>query len=288
MLNAWTLAIATMLAAQADVPRTAWVEADAVDVSTSPTTPGSPRDASRGPSRDDPPRRPGRLGDDRAAGRVVQLHRGIRHRGPGGRPRTGDRPVRLRPSRPRGARMPGPPRVTLEARDDRPPARPSSPGHPPTKGGRATWIAIAPPRAEVRFVRADALGEGLEPDDPDDPPRRDSLASTQRPAPATRPSRSGPADAARIGPIDRSFASTGPSSRGGSLSRGEPTRSRRISARHAQILRQPIERWDLAPIQKAYTSLFLRGMTDATDRRAVEPALIESDVRSPPRQPRRP
>ena len=60
-----------------------------------------------------------------------------------------------------------------------------------------TWLAIAPPKEEARFVRSDGLDETVLSDEDDDAPRRDSLVSAiarpvNRPMPELEPPRIAP------------------------------------------------------------------------------------------------
>lgn len=275
MPHAWTLALAGLLAAPGDVPRTSRVAVAWVDLLDEP---------------DDAAFSTGRL----ALGREVT----IRRDGPGGwatldpppgsfslidaadveerenrTARVTARYAAVRPGRD-GARMPGPPRVTLRQGavvrllDRRPLVV--------RQGGTSrTWLPIEPPRAEVRFVRSDALEDGPEPEaEASERPRRDRLASDreERPPPPDRPTRSAPPALEPI-PIDDRFASAEPDEPDSGVSPGAAAAIGKVASQHREILRRPLDRWDLTSVEQAYRGL-LQGASGA-DRRAVEARLAK-------------
>lgn len=274
MLPYWTLLIAVSLAISAGAPRPAWVEADVVEVMDEPddaafSTGRLERGARVSIRRDGPD---GWATIDPPEGAFSLIEESALESLEGGRARVIDRFASVRPGR-EGAKMPGPPRVTLREGAivrllDRRPLVVRR------KDGATTWLAIAPPRAEVRFVRAEALNEGPEPTEPPGKSRRDALASTREDAePLARgPSDPVPPKLPGIGPIDATFASAGPVEDEAGLSREVADAVARIGTRHAATLRRPIDRWDLAPIEAAYETL-LRGISNASERRAVEARL---------------
>ncbi len=180
----------------------------------------------------------------------------------------------VRPGRD-GARVPGPPRVTLkqgtivQLLDRRPIVQ--------RQGGTIqSWIAIAPPKAEVRFVRASAIEERDEDVAPDRSmtPRRDRLAARRdeeisEDQEILRPNQSGLPE---VGPIDPSFLAVEPSVPDEGLSAEVADRIRRITERHRAELGRPIDLWNLGPIASAYESLLKEG-ADSAERRAVQTRL---------------
>ena len=174
----------------------------------------------------------------------------------------------VRPGRD-GARVPGPPRLTLargmivRLLDQRPLVVRDS-------LGKKNWVAIAPPRTEVRFVRADALADWPEGDAEAEPPsRRDALASSR--ANADGPTEPGPSrpKTPSLGPIDPDFASTGNAGDLSGLPGELATRMRGIASRHRSILRMPIDRWDLSAIEDEYRRLLREGL-ELPEKRVVE------------------
>ena len=123
------------------------------------------------------------------------------------------------------ARMPGPPQSVLDRGAtvrflDRP-------GLIVGTGPKATaWLAVLPPRGEVRYVRADGLTRRRA--EPPEIPRETRVAFEE-----TRPQN------------------------GTAL----PPEGAAIEAEHRAVLAQPIERWQLGQVRARYESL-LRGLTD--------------------------
>jgi len=180
----------------------------------------------------------------------------------------------VRPGR-EGAKVPGPPRVTLKLGtivvllDRRPIVQ--------RQGGTIrSWIAIAPPKAEVRFVRAAAIEE-LEVQEEAEramTPRRNRLAARSdeefsEDQEIVRPNQTGLPE---VGPIDPSFLTVEPSVPDEGLSAEVAERIRRITDRHRAELARPIDLWNLGPIASAYESLLKEG-ADSAERRAVQARL---------------
>lgn len=186
-----------------------------------------------------------------------------------GRARIIFRLASVRPGR-EGARIPGPPHVTLKQGaivrllDRRPLVVRQD-------GTSRTWIAIAPPASEVRFLRADAASVGPIGMEEEGPVHRDRLVSGRlevdsRPGDSMS---SGTVSPLRIGPIDADFTSAESGEPQTGISREVLEELSRIAARHRSELRQPIDRWNLGPIEDAYSKL-LRGGLDAAERAVVE------------------
>ena len=122
-----------------------------------------------------------------------------------------------------------------------------------------TWIAIAPPPGDVRFVRASALSDGPEAE----PPPRSRLAAKRDEPRLPSPT------AVEVAP---EFLAVGPSRPEDGLSADSAAAIRTIEAAHRAELRKPMEHWNLEPIEKRYAELVKAGLS-ADDRRAVEDRL---------------
>ncbi len=271
MIWAWAMTIA-IASSSADAPRVARVAADVVDVLDEP---------------DDAAFSTGRLGRGRRVlvrgdgpegwaaiappdGAFSLVEEGDLEDLGDGRARVIVRFATVRPGRD-GARVPGPPRLTLaqgtivRLLDRRPLVV--------RRGdGRQSWVAIAPPRAEVRFVRSDALADWPEGDVESGPAaRRDALASSREdaePSADPHPEKEKP-KAPTLGPIDPDFATTGDDADLSGLSPEFASRIRAVAARHRAILRAPIDQWDLASIEGEYRRLLQNG-PDLAEKRVVE------------------
>lgn len=171
------------------------------------------------------------------------------------------------------AGLPGPPRSTLREGAkvkllDRRPLVLRRPGEV------RTWLAIEPPRAEVRFVREECLSDipPVAQDEARAP--RDRLVSggvdlappslrSRRPSPETqhRP---------RI-EIDRQFVSLVKPAGDEPVSPDLAATLSRVTDAHQRILAGPMDRWDLRAVEIEYQTL-LRGAT-GSDRRVLEERL---------------
>lgn len=270
MPHAWTLAITFLVAMPAEVPRVAWVADESIELLVEPDDAAYStgrlarglevtirRDGPDGWATIDPPPGSFSLIDEAD---VEELD--------GKRARVTARYAAVRPGRD-GAPLPGPPRVTLKKGTlvkllDRRPLVVRRDGE------ARTWLPIAPPRAEVRFVRADALADDPDSSGPIERPRRDRLASgrDEIEPPAIRRSNPASRPAPPFGPIDGRFASAEPDVADAEVSPEMAEAIRRVADRHRRALGRPMDRWELAPVEDAYRGL-LRGADDA-DRRAVE------------------
>lgn len=266
---AWAAWIALALASAdgGDVPRVAWVVADGADVLDEPDDAGfSTGRLSRGRKvvirRDGPD---GWVTIAPPEGAFSYMEEADLEDLGDGRAKVLPRFAPVRPGRD-GARVPGPPRVslrqgtTVRLLDRRPLVERRS-------GEVKTWIAIAPPREEVRFVRPDALDD--RPDESDDEqadPRRDRLTRLQRPdaEAAAVPERPKVA----VGPIDPGFFAVAPDGDEG-LSQDAADALRGLQERHRQELRKPVATWNLKPIRSAYEQL-ARRFDGAAERRAID------------------
>ena len=143
------------------------------------------------------------------------------------------------------AKLPGPPGVELERGAavtllDRPPLT-------IRRGGQTrTWVAIAAPKAESRYVRADGVDRGEPPlaAEPLSPRMRLAALATVDPELAALP-----APPAELGPALEG-----------------------IEAEHRRALRGPLETWQLGPIRDGYRDLLGR-QTGPAARAAVQARL---------------
>ena len=263
MIALGSLTLVLLLYAAEDPPRAASVVADSVDVMDEP---------------DDGAFSTGRLA---RGGRVF-----IRREGPSGwvtieppdgafsyvqepeledlgdgRARVIVRFAAIRPGRD-GARLPGPPRVTLRQGTivrvlDRRPLVVRR------RGSEETWIAIAPPSQESRFVRADAIEEEPPASDEEAAPRRDRLAArkTTDPEPLANPK--------RIGPITPEFLAVPALEPSEGVTGEAALELSKIVDRHRNELRKSMDQWDLGSVEASYQALAKRG-AEAVDKRAIE------------------
>ncbi len=175
----------------------------------------------------------------------------------------------VRPGRD-GARLPGPQRVSLREGTrvrllDRRPLVLRRPD------GVQTWVAIACPRAEVRFVRSEALTQ-LPPGEPEsrgEEPRQDA----PRPEGLERPSvlgkvRPRPRTSLSSVEVDRRFVSVVSEAYPSELSADLQAAAAKVTSEHRRILRLPIDQWDLSAVEERYRSL-VRGASPG-DQRALE------------------
>ena len=266
MVPLWSLALAMVLAPPGDAPRVASVVADAVDVMDEP---------------DDGAFSTGRL----ARGRRVT----IRRDGPtgwvtieppdgsfsfveesdledlgDGRARVLSRFAAVRPGRD-GARLPGPPTITLRQGTivrvlDRRPLVVRR------RGSEETWVAIAPPPQEARFIRDDAIEEGPPISDEETAPRRDRLAARKQQDQTASIDPAPPAK--RIGPITPAFVSVPALEPSEGVSGEVAAALANIVDSHRRELRKSLDRWDLGPIEAAYVRLEKTGV-EVADKRAI-------------------
>lgn len=150
--------------------------------------------------------------------------------GPDGSGRVRDGGATLRAGVP-GARLPGPPVVELRAG-----AAVRLLDRPPLVTGATTWLAVAPPEGDVRYVRA----EGVRVEAPLPPPPPERHGPPREVRAAFEPSPFG-ADAAEVAAIE---------------------------AEHRAALDPPVDRWQLAPVRSHYEAL-LKRTTDPAAARAL-------------------
>jgi hypothetical protein len=151
-----------------------------------------------------------------------------------------------------GARMPGPPSVTL----DRGTAVRLVEREPLSlRQGRSTrtWRAVEPPEGLLRYVRADGLDPGK------------TAAPPRRVRPASAPLR-----------IDPSLFSAGPAIDPTVLPPEHAGAIARIEEEHRRILRGPIESWNLQRVIQGYQALQGR-VNDAAARVALDGRLAKAE-----------
>lgn len=171
----------------------------------------------------------------------------------------------VRPGR-ENARMPGPPTVTLRQGTivkllDRRPLVVRN------RGAVRNWVAISPPKNEVRFLRDETVTDVEEPEESSEPETRlKRLASNSKPV--ADPERESQPPARELGPIDPSFFSAKAPQADPKVSGDIASALAGIAMRHQSELRKPIEEWDLAPIESAYEQLAKKAIADE-DRRAI-------------------
>jgi hypothetical protein len=159
----------------------------------------------------------------------------------------------VRPGRP-GAKFPGPPRSYLRRGATVQPVE-VTPLVVRQGSSNRTWIAIHPPRGERRFVKSNGLqtlGTGADMFAPTAPDVRTITRRTVSPLPA----------------IDPTIAAVSPSGAPLALAPELSNELSRIEDRHRQILRQPPEYWQLAPVRADYQSLLGR-VSDTSSQTAL-------------------
>jgi hypothetical protein len=270
MVPVWTLALATLMTSMGDAPRVARVVADVVDVLDEPddgafSTARLVRGTRVTIRRDGPD---GWVTIEPPDGSFSFIEDAMLEDLGDGRARVHVATAAVRPGR-EGARLPGPPRVTLrqgaivQLLDRRPLVV-------RRRGTAETWIAIAPPAQEARFVRSEAVRETSAASDKESSPRRDRLAARRSDdePPALDPGVS----SKRLAPLDPVFLSVPPLDPTEGVSAEVADSLAKLGDRHRSELRKSIEKWNLRPIESAYEEI-LKGSTEQADRRAVERGL---------------
>jgi len=168
-----------------------------------------------------------------------------------------------------GAKLPGPPclrlrRETVVQLLDRRPLVVRQ------RGESRTWLAIAPPKDEIRFVREEGLVRVSSEEESDLNSRgRDSLVSSISEMAPEAPRARKQRDSAPLEQVvvDRELTTVGPANDEAALAPDFAGALRKVTARHRQALQSALGAWELDSVRADYQKLLDRA--DSSEERAA-------------------